>query len=177
MIVTRASFLLRRLALAGVLGVVVTCSCSNDPCDGLKIGDQIAITVVKAAYADGGEGYYNNYYNCNFGFDVAQGQVLQGAVVNESSQGQFCGGSTVTIAPFGTWSWTLTSTAATPDYLIAGTYTASSGSCSGTVTLSILGYGSPLDMVRDFEPTGPGTSECHSCVGDFTVSIQKLSGP
>ena len=172
MIVTRASFLLRRLALAGVLGVVVTWGCSgDDTCDNLHVGDQVAITIVDAIDADGG-----SFYNCGFGFDLSQGQILEATVVDQSANGQFCKGSIATIAPFGTWTWTLTSTTPESDVDVSGSYAASSGSCSGTVYFSVSN-GGHSGLTRDFEPDGSTSSECHSCRGIFNVSVQKVSGP
>jgi hypothetical protein len=170
MIVTRASILLRGLALAGVLGVVVTWGCSGvDPCDNLHVGDQFAITIVDAP--DGG-----SFYDCGFGFDLSQGQILEATVVDQSTNGQFCKGSIATIAPFGAWTWTLTSTNPDSDVDLAGSYAATNGSCSGTVYVAVS-YGRYAGLTRDFEPNGSASPECHSCRGSFDVSVQKVSGP
>ncbi len=158
---------IRSLAAGTVIAMALSCG-TGAPCDGLQVGDTISITVVAAVA--GGQG------TCTFGFDVSQGEALQGVVVSNSAVGTVCNGSAARIAPFGMWTWTLGSQSGAGNLILSGSYAASNGSCSGTVTLELYDNGSGPIMSRDFEPTGPATASCQSCQGEFNVTIQKVSG-
>src|SRR5579871_5005860 len=110
------------LALA-VLAVTLIASsaCFVQNCDDVAVGEKLAITVVRPWYV------YPEYGavpapdaapptgpgNCDYGFDVMQGQVLHATVV--STGGDIgCHDGLIAIDPFGAWTWTLSTG---PDYL------------------------------------------------------------
>jgi hypothetical protein len=157
----------RSLAATTVVALAVSCG-TRDPCDGLQVGDTLAITIVDAQAGAPD--------TCTFGFDLSQGEALEGNVVSNSAEGTVCNGSAATIAPFGMWTWVLVSKSGAGNVILSGTYTASNGSCSGVVSVTIHDNGSGPIMVRDFEPTGSGSASCQSCRGEFNVTIQKVSG-
>jgi hypothetical protein len=161
-----------RLIGSAVVALAAGCSSAHtESCDGLQEGDVLAITIL-------GSGN-DPSYPCTFGFDLMQGQVLNATVVNQSQTGNVCVGSAATIAAFGAWTWTLEPGPVSPNLVLDGTYTASNGSCSGTVTLWAT-YGSTsgqFSLNRAFVPSGSGSPSCQACSGEFAVTIQKVSGP
>jgi hypothetical protein len=158
------------------MAVAAACG-SSPPCSGARVGDTYAITVLGSADPQNDA----SGPNCDFGFDVAQGQILEATAV-QSLTGTACQSAVVSFAPFGSWTWTLEpNQGSTGDNrMLVGTYVATSGSCTGNV-LVIINPASDVApnalMTRSFQGGSTADPTCHDCDGAFVVSIQKTGGP
>jgi hypothetical protein len=172
----------RPLALSVFLFVApalpMSAACSSEPaCFGAQVGDTYSITILGPAGADSDA----SGPNCDFGFDVQQGQVLHAEAV-QSLAGRACQEAIVSFDSFGSWTWTLDSNQGTTgvDRMLVGKFVATSGSCTGTVLVAINPESSVAPnavMSRSFQGGSPGDPTCHPCDGAFVVSVQKTGGP
>ncbi len=166
------------LGLAGCFG--------HGPCLGLKLGDQVQVTVVDIEDVGGTNYDGGDPSTCGFGFDLSKGQVLIATVATTvAGKTDNCTTAAATFNPFGGWMWNFDaskSLGSDPDVL-TGTYDATNGTCLGTTTVTIT----PADvgpdpyvsyvpqhglMRRDFSGSGPGCPT--SCYGYFSVNLKKL---
>jgi hypothetical protein len=180
----RLSFL---VALAGA----PACQGNPPPCFGINVGDKIAITVVDTLVvpADNIDSYDSGMSGiCGFGLDLSQGSVLQATVtatVDDGSLGS-CAVGVAQYQPFSGWTWTLSQNiaAAAFPYLLVGEYSATNGTCSGTVNVTLRDTegvspfdpsipGQPPNVIlnRSFSGGGPGCPT--ECQGDFVVNLQR----
>jgi hypothetical protein len=167
-------------------------------CFGLKVGDQIAVTVVDTYMNPEHISYEaGNPEVCGFGFDVSRGSVLHATVAMVFPGVDItCGAAIADFEPFGGWTWTLEPGLSTggasaisgdPRFLF-GNYEATHGTCSGQTNLgfdvsaganpftpSVAGQTPNVVMTRGFGASKPGTAACPAeCGGDFVVNLQKL---
>ncbi len=182
------------LAAAAALGLAVGCG-SPGPCYGLAPGSRLAITVIEP-YDQNSQFTLSSDFSptpgCGFGFDLAQGTVLQTTVASNASANG-CHPAVLTVAPFGSWTWTLDGSLIDPmvDGLkepLAGHYSAVGPACSGSVGLLFnLVSGDPLQpsvpgqlphvvLQRAFTPDGStaNAAACRACDGFFVVNLQRL---
>lgn len=185
-----AAMTLRLTATACGLGA---CAPTGSQWD-LKPGDRVAVTVVEPY--DGNSHYpinpgdYPAAPGCGFGFDVQQGQVLAATVVSVTNPEPQCAQiAQVSIAPFGSWTWTIAGNdASCRGDVMGGYYKATDGSCVGYVNVSVQHVsGDPFApsvpgqlphavMQRTFErtSTSPPAWCVSNCVGNFVVNLQRL---
>ena len=169
------------------------CGGTSD-CFDVHPGNRVAITVNALDYtpATAPSGA------CGFGFDMTQGLVLVATDLgnpDNSSEGPSCGSAIVAIAPFGAWTWTATRTlagASDPDVL-AGSFKATNGTCTGITTIDVIarsslyapevdpfaaadaGQGPNVMMDRTFTTQGDGGAGCPSiCSDTFLVTLKRL---
>jgi hypothetical protein len=156
------------------------------------VGDKVTITVVDTLslsgaiyYADGGG---VSSYLCGFGFDITKGQMLEATVISLAEDvTASCTVATVSVAPFGGWTWTNSGEQPVASQeILSGEYTASNGTCAGTVQMGIdlartgdpfapidAGASPIAQMGRKYTGTG-AVSGCTSyCYDNFGVVLQK----
>ncbi len=171
---------------------LVACGSQNEPCGGVAVGSHLKITVVdyytgNLAYDQGSaQGFAGQ--TCNFGLDVAQGQVLDATVTPGDYDPIGCYVNAAKFAPFGKWTWTLQQAPGggfgAP--VLDGVYDATDGVCQGTASVElrgtvgdlfapvVAGQVPPAVLSRAFMG-GAGNAGCpSSCNGDFVVSVQRV---
>jgi hypothetical protein len=156
----------------------------------LDVGTHLSVTIVD--YYTGNPAYDQSEaakgWTCNFGFDLAAGQVLDMRVV-QSVDNYSCLLGEPEIAPFG--GWTLTPKQAEAEVLGAS-YTMSNGACTGLTTLELfstvadvtaspqMGKVPPAILQRAFlaastPSDADGGAPCPgNCQGDFVVQVKRL---
>jgi hypothetical protein len=183
------SALSRIAVVAPVVSALHVSACGDPPpCDGIKVGDRFAITVIDTYVAPG----YGKPYDaglpevCGFGMDVFQGQTLVATVTeNEPTPGGLCMAATVRFEPFTGWTWTLNNhQSGSTQFILSGEYDATNGVCTGwlQVTFKVSNGADP------FAPSVPGKTPnvvmnrmfsgaeagCPRCSGDFVVNLKRL---
>ena len=154
----------RPFCIASGVALIVGSACGGSkPCYDVQPGDRIAVTVVDVDSFDIPAGKPNPYDSgspgtCGFGFDVSKGQVLVAKDIRNVSANGACLGPIAEFEPFGEWTWTLPAenlnTDTAPQDILAGSYDATNGKCSGSVEVSV----SVSSGADPFAPFVPGQS-------------------
>ncbi len=181
--------------------IVANSDCTESTCYDLVPGTKIAITVVEQydqsshfllvePFTDVAAGV-NPSQDCGFGFDITQGQTLEGTVAYTGGN-LACKDGALSIAPFGNWSWTLkpgTDLGGTSYRPLAGSYDAHDATCIGHTDLtlysltsndifqaSVPGHIPNVVMTRAFYSYVPPNSpqDCGACVGTFVVNLTRM---
>jgi hypothetical protein len=166
----------------------VACHPTAADCFGIDPGNRVAITVNNLAYMPAGA----PSGACGFGFDITQGLRLVATDLDNPDSsglgGATCNSAHVSIDPFAAWTWTATGNAGgTAPTVLAGYFSATSGTCTGETSISIIaqsgqpfavddaGQGSNIVMERAFSGPRDGGAGCPStCIDDFFVTLQRL---
>jgi hypothetical protein len=175
------------VALA-VTGATAACGSTPD-CFDIHPGDRVAITVNDLDYtpttAPSGA--------CGFGFDITQGLTLVATDLENpdtsSLEGSTCNPAGVAIEPFGAWTWSATGplVGGSDPIVVAGSFKATDGTCSGNVSMEVVtqsvqpfaaadaGQGPNVMMERTFNTQGDGSAGCPSiCSDTFSVTLKRL---
>jgi hypothetical protein len=153
------------------------------PCYGLGVGSMLQITIGAEVDEPGNA-------KCGYTFDVTESEVIVGTVVSTGAAAD--SECTVGVANFGSvngWTWsdgTVGAGQAYPD-ILAGDYTASRGSCTGKLELTLTpqvsnpfeaadaGGPPPAVLSRNWVALPGNSAGCPSaCADDFYVTLQKL---